>query len=63
VAALASAVEAGPAYTRALAIARLVQEIGEFGDDELAMCQTLLQGFASYLRKRPSPTGALWSQP
>jgi signal transduction protein with GAF and PtsI domain len=59
---LATNLEGGPAYQRALQIARLVQDIGRFGDDELRVCQTMLQGFADYLRKRPSPSDTPWGR-
>jgi hypothetical protein len=39
-----------------------VQEIGRFGDDELEVCQVTLQGFADYLRKRPSPSAGPWGR-
>lgn len=51
--AFAANVEADSAYTQALDLARLVQEIAHHGPDELRACRTLLAGFADYLRARP----------
>ena len=39
-------------YRRAVALARLVQEIAQQGEHEFAACQTILRGFAEYLRSR-----------
>jgi GAF domain-containing protein len=59
---LAATLEAGPSYQRSLEIARLVQEIGQFGDAELALCQATLQDILDYLRRRASLGGAAWGR-
>lgn len=53
----AAAVEDEPAYRDALALGHLVQEIASRGELESAACRTLLQGFADYLRARPTAHG------
>ncbi len=58
VGAFADGVEADPAYEDALSLARLVQEIASQGERERTACRALLEGFAGYLRTRP--TGADW---
>jgi GAF domain-containing protein len=40
-------------YRRALELAGLVQQIAWEGDRELALCRTILRGFAEYLGERP----------
>ncbi|HEY7035496.1 MAG TPA: GAF domain-containing protein [Thermomicrobiales bacterium] len=45
-------------YREALDLARLVQEIAWHGEREYAACRTLLEGFAAYLRGRPTPASA-----
>ena len=50
-------------YRRALALARQVRDIARQGDNEFALCQTILGGFAEYLRARAQPFGALGSMP
>jgi len=46
-------------YRRALELARLVHEIVDKGDNELAACQTILRGFAEYLRSQAAPSFAM----
>jgi GAF domain-containing protein len=60
---LAATLEAGPSYQRSLEIARLVQEIGQFGEGELALCQATLQDVLDYLRRRASLGGAARGRP
>ncbi|MDP9369215.1 MAG: GAF domain-containing protein [Chloroflexota bacterium] len=55
--AFADGVEADPAYEEALSLAGLVQEIVSQGERERTACRALLEGFAGYLRARPSATG------
>lgn len=43
------------AFRRAFDLARLVQEIAHQGENELRACQTILRGFAEYLRSRQEP--------
>jgi len=45
-------VEGTPLYQRALDLAILVREIAGSGDAELRLCETILRGFAEYLRSR-----------
>lgn len=52
--AFADGVEADPTYEDALSLASLVQEIASQGDRERAACRALLEGFAGYLRTRPT---------
>jgi hypothetical protein len=47
-------VEGTPLYQRALDLAILVREIGGSGDTELRLCETILRGFAEYLRSHPA---------
>lgn len=47
-----------PGQQQALELARLVQEIVSQGDNEGRVCRTILQGFADYLRARPTWDGA-----
>jgi GAF domain-containing protein len=51
----ATAYEQDPAYRQALHLARLVQEIVARGERETMACQTILEGFAAYLRARAWP--------
>jgi GAF domain-containing protein len=53
----AASVEESAAYRQALDLARLVQEIAWQGESELKACRAILQGFAEYLRQRPTPAG------
>jgi GAF domain-containing protein len=53
--------EENPAYSQALELARLTQEIAQHGPSEQGLCQTMLRGFAEYLRSRPQPIGDLWT--
>lgn len=46
-----------PGHDRALELARIVQEIGRYGEHELDTCHTLVGGFAEYLRSRSEPVG------
>jgi GAF domain-containing protein len=50
-------IEEHPTFGRALDLARIVQEIGRYGDQELDTCRTLVGGFAEYLRSRPRSLG------
>ncbi len=52
--AFADGVEVDPAYEDALSLASLVQEIASQGDRERMACRALLEGFAGYLRTRPT---------
>lgn len=45
------------AYHRALDLARLVREVGEYGDNELEACQAILTGFLDYLKRKPAEIG------
>src|SRR5262249_13032393 len=54
-------IEENPAYSRALELARLTQEIAQHGPSEQELCQTMLRGFAEYWRSRPQPIGDLWT--
>jgi GAF domain-containing protein len=56
-AAFAATVARDPSSRRTLEVAELVQEIARAGTDELEACRALLEGFAQYLRRRPSPSG------
>lgn len=42
-------------YRRSLELAQLVQQIAWQGEHELALCQTVLRGFAEYARYRANP--------
>jgi len=57
VGAFAAAIEDEDAYRDALGLAALVREIAAAGELERAACRTLLQGFADYLRARPTAHG------
>jgi hypothetical protein len=46
-------------YRRALQLARLVHEIVDKGENELAACQAILRGFADYLRSQAAPSFAM----
>ena len=48
-------VEEDAAHRRALELAGLVREISHRGEEEFAVCRTILEGFARYLRSRPLP--------
>jgi GAF domain-containing protein len=61
--ALAATLEAGPTYQRSMEIARLVQEIGQFGESELELCQATLEDVRDYLRRRSSLSGGARSRP
>lgn len=50
----ANDVQSQARYRHALELARLVREIVGHGDDEFKACETLLRGFADYLRTRPA---------
>ena len=61
--AFATGLEANPAHRRALALARLVQEIARSGESESNACQGILESFAAYLRSHPALTSgeeSLW---
>ncbi len=45
--------EGEPSHRRALELAALVREISQKGEEEHRACQTMLRGFAEYLRSRP----------
>jgi GAF domain-containing protein len=45
--------EGEPSHRRALELAALVREISQRGEEEHRACQTMLRGFADYLRSRP----------
>lgn len=49
----AGQLEEDAVYRRALGLAELVREISWQGEAELTACQTVLRGFAAYLRQRP----------
>jgi GAF domain-containing protein len=51
--AFAGQLEEDAVYQRALELAELVREISWQGEAELTACQTILRGFATYLRQRP----------
>lgn len=51
----ANRIEQDVAFRRAFDLARLVQEIAHQGENELRGCQTILRGFAEYLRSRQKP--------
>jgi GAF domain-containing protein len=55
----ATRLEEDATFSRALDLARLVQEIAHQGENELKGCQAILQGFAKYLRSRPELIGEL----
>jgi GAF domain-containing protein len=55
----AAGVEEAPSHRRALELAALVREISQRGEEEHRACQTILQGFAEYLRSRPEERGDL----
>jgi GAF domain-containing protein len=57
--AFADELQADQAHREMLELARLVQEISAQGDNERRACHTILQGFADYLRSRPSWGGDL----
>jgi transcriptional regulator with GAF, ATPase, and Fis domain len=57
--AFAVSIEEDADYRQALDLAQLVREIVWQGEDELRACQTILRGFAEYLRSRPNPVGEL----
>jgi len=46
-------------YRQAVDLAHLIQQIAHEGENELSACQTILQGFADYLRSRPRPAEAM----
>jgi GAF domain-containing protein len=48
----ASHIEEDSAYQQTVELARLVQEIAAYGPNERVACQSLLEGFAAYLRTR-----------
>ncbi|HEY0601596.1 MAG TPA: GAF domain-containing protein [Herpetosiphonaceae bacterium] len=49
-------------YQQTLELAQVVQEIALHGPSEIAACQTILRGFADYLRARPQPDYGLGAQ-
>ena len=51
----AERIERDAAFRRAFDLARLVQEVAHQGENELRACQTILRGFAEYLRSRQEP--------
>jgi GAF domain-containing protein len=51
----ADRIEKDAAFRRTFDLARLVQEIAHQGENELRTCQTILRGFAEYLRSRQEP--------
>jgi GAF domain-containing protein len=53
----ALSIEEDSAYQQTVELARLVQEIAAYGANERVACQTLLEGFAGYLRARAEPLG------
>ena len=55
----ADRIERDVAFRRAFDLARLVQEIAHQGENELRACQTILRGFAEYLRSRQDPEGEM----
>jgi GAF domain-containing protein len=55
--AFAERLEEDAAFSQALELARLVQEIAHQGENELKGCEAILRGFAEYLRSRPDPFG------
>lgn len=55
----ATHIEEDPAYTQALELARLVQSIVWQGENEAKLCQTILSGFAEYLRARAEAGGEI----
>jgi GAF domain-containing protein len=57
--AFAEGLEEDAAFSQALDLARLVQEIAHQGENEMRGCHTILRGFAEYLRSRPDMTGEL----
>jgi hypothetical protein len=57
--AFAAHLEEDATYRQALDLARLVQEIVWQGENEVKACQTILRGFAEYLRSRSHPLGEL----
>lgn len=50
--AFTASLEEQPLYRHALDLAHLVQEIAWKGEDELKACETILRGFADYVRSR-----------
>jgi transcriptional regulator with GAF, ATPase, and Fis domain len=48
-------IEDESSFLHALDLARLVHEIAQFGDHELAATRAILESFAAYLRTRPTP--------
>jgi GAF domain-containing protein len=46
-------------YRRSLELAELVQEIAWQGEQEMALCQAVLRGFAAYVRQRANPMSQL----
>ncbi len=61
--AFAERLEEDAAFSRALDLARLVQEIAYQGENELRACQAILRSFAEYLRSRPESAGELGAMP
>lgn len=55
----AERLEEDATFSRALDLARLVQEIAHRGENELKGCQAILSGFAEYLRSRPESVDEL----
>jgi GAF domain-containing protein len=51
----ADRIEQDLTFRRAFDLAQLVQEIAHQGENELKGCQTILRGFAEYLRSRQEP--------
>ncbi|MBV9279276.1 MAG: GAF domain-containing protein [Chloroflexi bacterium] len=56
---VSSVEEDSSAYRQALELAQLVQEIVWQGEDEVGLCRTILQGFASYARTHQRSGGEL----
>lgn len=57
--AFTSDLEQHAGYLNALALARLVQEIVQHGEDASGACRSILESFAQYLRSRPTTVSEL----
>jgi GAF domain-containing protein len=57
--AFAQRIEEEPGYQQALDLARLIQELGRHGEEELKACRTVVRAFVDYARSRHSPTEEL----
>jgi GAF domain-containing protein len=57
--AFARRIEEEPSYQQALELARLIQQLGRHGEEELRACRTIVRAFVDYARSRPAPGGDL----